>query len=239
MLRSGLLPLLRGGGPGFPTRGRVSGADLQRGDMGAVRRAREGGRWRGPPEVMTETPVPGWDDRRMYGTGDLAVFLGGSESSFTGLLIVLMQKADPGNLPGCDWPSPARCGRGRRGTPCPRHRRSPSCGKRWEPRRQRPSGDRSPQPSRCRQGTPGVPPRRPGFPAADQGPDQGGPRDPQAARSRAGRGHPSGARAAASSRTTRTTPNRAVTAVPATGSRVIPCPAPRTLRRRVRLGPQH
>ena len=47
---------------------------------------------------MTETPVPGWDDRRMYGTGDLAVFLGGSESSFTGLLIVLMQKADPGNL---------------------------------------------------------------------------------------------------------------------------------------------
>ena len=47
---------------------------------------------------MTETPVPGWDDRRMYGTGDLAVFLGGSEDSFTGLLIVLMQKADLGNL---------------------------------------------------------------------------------------------------------------------------------------------
>ena len=46
---------------------------------------------------MTET-IPGWDDRRMYGTGDLAVFLGGSEDSFTGLLLVLMQKADPGNL---------------------------------------------------------------------------------------------------------------------------------------------
>jgi hypothetical protein len=44
---------------------------------------------------MTET---GWDDRQMYGTGDLARFLGGSEDSFTGLLIVLMQKADPGNL---------------------------------------------------------------------------------------------------------------------------------------------
>jgi hypothetical protein len=43
-------------------------------------------------------PNPDWDDRQMYGTGDLAVFLGGSESSFTGLLIVLMQKADPGNL---------------------------------------------------------------------------------------------------------------------------------------------
>ena len=42
--------------------------------------------------------IEGWDDRRMYGTGDLAIFLGGSEDSFTGLLIVLMQKADPGNL---------------------------------------------------------------------------------------------------------------------------------------------
>jgi hypothetical protein len=39
-----------------------------------------------------------WDDRQMWGTGDLAVFLGGSETSFTGLLIVLIQKADPGNL---------------------------------------------------------------------------------------------------------------------------------------------
>ena len=39
-----------------------------------------------------------WDDHQMYGTGDLAIFLGGSEDSFTGLLIVLMQKADPGNL---------------------------------------------------------------------------------------------------------------------------------------------
>jgi hypothetical protein len=42
---------------------------------------------------MTET-----DDRQMYGTGDLARFLGGSEDSFTGLLLVLFQKADPGNL---------------------------------------------------------------------------------------------------------------------------------------------
>jgi hypothetical protein len=39
-----------------------------------------------------------WQDKQMYGTGDLARFLGGSEDSFTGLLIVLMQKADPGNL---------------------------------------------------------------------------------------------------------------------------------------------
>jgi hypothetical protein len=46
-------------------------------------------------ETMTETE---WDDRQMYGTGDLARFLGGSEDSFTGLLLVLMQKADPGNL---------------------------------------------------------------------------------------------------------------------------------------------
>jgi len=43
-------------------------------------------------------PIEGWDDRRLFGTGDLAVFLGGSEDSFTGLLIVLMQKADHGNL---------------------------------------------------------------------------------------------------------------------------------------------
>jgi hypothetical protein len=35
----------------------------------------------------------GPDDRRMYGTGDLAVFLGGSEDSFTGLLLVLICKA--------------------------------------------------------------------------------------------------------------------------------------------------
>jgi len=48
---------------------------------------------------MAEYRIPeGLDDRRMHGTGDLAVFLGGSEDSFTGLLVVLMQKADPGNL---------------------------------------------------------------------------------------------------------------------------------------------
>jgi hypothetical protein len=38
------------------------------------------------------------DDRQLWGTGDLARFLGGSEDSFTGLLLVLFQKADPGNL---------------------------------------------------------------------------------------------------------------------------------------------
>lgn len=45
---------------------------------------------------MTETDT--YDDRQLWGTGDLAVFLGGSESSFTGLLLVLFQKAAPGNL---------------------------------------------------------------------------------------------------------------------------------------------
>lgn len=45
---------------------------------------------------MTETDA--WQDREMWGTGDLAVFLGGSEDSFTGLLLLLMQKADPGDL---------------------------------------------------------------------------------------------------------------------------------------------
>ena len=39
-----------------------------------------------------------WDDRRMATTADLALFLGGSEDSFTGLLLELIQKADPGNL---------------------------------------------------------------------------------------------------------------------------------------------
>ena len=45
---------------------------------------------------MTETGA--WQDRQMYDTDALARFLGGSEDSFTGLLLVLMQKADPGNL---------------------------------------------------------------------------------------------------------------------------------------------
>ena len=40
---------------------------------------------------MTETDA--WQDREMWGTADLAVFLGGSESSFTGLLLVLITKA--------------------------------------------------------------------------------------------------------------------------------------------------
>jgi len=40
---------------------------------------------------MTETPE--WDDRQMWGLGDLALFLGGSEDSFTGLLLVLITKA--------------------------------------------------------------------------------------------------------------------------------------------------
>lgn len=40
---------------------------------------------------MTETDA--WNDRQMWGTGDLAVFLGGSEDSFTGLLLVLIAKA--------------------------------------------------------------------------------------------------------------------------------------------------
>ena len=44
------------------------------------------------------TTITDWDDREMWGTGDLALFLGGSEDSFTGLLLLLMQKADPGNL---------------------------------------------------------------------------------------------------------------------------------------------
>lgn len=43
------------------------------------------------------------DRRNPYGdlpittTGQLAVFLGGSATSFTGLLLVLISKADPGN----------------------------------------------------------------------------------------------------------------------------------------------
>jgi hypothetical protein len=45
---------------------------------------------------MTETDP--WDNRQMWGTGDLALFLGGSVDSFTGKLLELMQKADPGNL---------------------------------------------------------------------------------------------------------------------------------------------
>ena len=39
-----------------------------------------------------------FEDQPLYGTGDLARFLGGSEDRFTGLLLVLFQKADPGNL---------------------------------------------------------------------------------------------------------------------------------------------
>jgi hypothetical protein len=42
---------------------------------------------------MTDAHPAGLDDRQMFGTGDLAVFLGGSEDSFTGLLVVLITKA--------------------------------------------------------------------------------------------------------------------------------------------------
>lgn len=45
---------------------------------------------------MTETTA--WDDRPILTTNALALFLGGSEDSFTGLLLILFQKADPGNL---------------------------------------------------------------------------------------------------------------------------------------------
>lgn len=36
-------------------------------------------------------------DKQLWGTGDLALFLGGSEDSFTGDLVHLIAKADPGN----------------------------------------------------------------------------------------------------------------------------------------------
>ena len=50
--------------------------------------------------TMTEETASDWDDRQMWGTGDLAVFLGGSEDSFTGLLLVLITKAQatPANM---------------------------------------------------------------------------------------------------------------------------------------------
>lgn len=47
---------------------------------------------------MTETAADPFEDTPLYDTGDLAHFLGGSESSFTGLLLLLLQKADPGNV---------------------------------------------------------------------------------------------------------------------------------------------
>ena len=40
---------------------------------------------------MTETHP--FEDTQLFGTGDLALFLGGSEDSFTGLLLVLITKA--------------------------------------------------------------------------------------------------------------------------------------------------
>ena len=43
---------------------------------------------------MSDYLTPGaLADRQMFGTGDLALFLGGSEDSFTGLLLVLITKA--------------------------------------------------------------------------------------------------------------------------------------------------
>lgn len=44
------------------------------------------------------TTTDPYDDLQLFGTGDLARFLGGSESSFTGQLLLLLQKADPGNV---------------------------------------------------------------------------------------------------------------------------------------------
>lgn len=46
---------------------------------------------------MTDTSRP--DDFQMFDLGDLALFLGGSETSFTGKLLVLITKAQstPGN----------------------------------------------------------------------------------------------------------------------------------------------
>lgn len=44
------------------------------------------------------TATDPYDDLQLFGTGDLARFLGGSESSFTGQLLLLLQKADPGNV---------------------------------------------------------------------------------------------------------------------------------------------
>lgn len=47
---------------------------------------------------MTRWDVPpDWADRVISTTGELAIFLGGSETSFTGQLLALFAKADPGN----------------------------------------------------------------------------------------------------------------------------------------------
>ena len=48
-------------------------------------------------ETETVTETDPWAGQVIYSTAQLALFLGGSEDSFTGLLLVLMQKADPGN----------------------------------------------------------------------------------------------------------------------------------------------
>jgi hypothetical protein len=51
-----------------------------------------------------------WDDMTIGTTAYLALFLGGSVDSFTGKLLELMQKADPGNLARLDraFPREAR-----------------------------------------------------------------------------------------------------------------------------------
>ncbi len=46
-------------------------------------------------DIVMGRKVDPWDDREIWGTGDLAVFLGGSGDSFTGLLLALIAKADP------------------------------------------------------------------------------------------------------------------------------------------------
>jgi hypothetical protein len=49
-----------------------------------------------PENAHTQCGLPG-SPYQMFGTGDLALFLGGSPDSFTGVLLNLIVKADPGN----------------------------------------------------------------------------------------------------------------------------------------------
>ena len=46
---------------------------------------------------MTDPVSDHWASHPITTTAHLALFLGGSHDSFTGLLLVLFQKADPGN----------------------------------------------------------------------------------------------------------------------------------------------
>lgn len=47
--------------------------------------------------MPTDQPDLAWDGWKVHSTGELAVFLGGSDTSFTGMLLDLIAKADPGN----------------------------------------------------------------------------------------------------------------------------------------------